>query len=97
MKNHRIVIIITTLFSLFLLVVSQAHAVDIENGRSLHAENCLACHATNTYSPDKRKIHDLAALTTQVKRCDFSLGTQWFDEDIEDAVSYLNNEFYHFK
>ncbi|MBQ0725204.1 MAG: hypothetical protein KBT50_02945 [Cycloclasticus sp.] len=94
MKNHLIVI---TLISLFLLANFQAHAVDIENGRSLHAENCLACHGVDIYQQDKRKLHDLAALTAQVKRCDFSLGTQWFDEDIEDAVSYLNNEFYHFK
>lgn len=81
--------------SFFFLLLSNSHAVDIENGETLHDENCLACHSTDAYNKDTRKLHDLAALTSQVKRCDFNLGTQWFDEDIEDAVAYLNSEFYH--
>ena len=92
MKNFSIVFI-----SFFSLQLSYSHAADIKNGESLHDENCLACHSTDAYSKDIRKVHDLAALTSQVKRCDFSLGTQWFDEDIEDAVAYLNGEFYHFE
>jgi hypothetical protein len=42
-------------------------------------------------------VHDLAALSARVKRCDFSLGTQWFDEDIADVVAYLNHDYYKFK
>jgi len=92
MKNFSIVFI-----SFFFLLLSNSYAADIENGKSLHDENCLACHSTDAYTKDTRKLHDLAALTSQVKRCDFSLGTQWFDEDIEDTVAYLNSEFYHFE
>lgn len=91
----KIVFIIVT--SCFFLLAFNSHAADIENGRQLHAENCLACHTTDKYTSDTRKVHDLAALTSRVKRCDFSLGTQWFDEDITDVITYLNNDFYQFK
>lgn len=83
--------------TVYFLLSFNAHAADIENGQTLHAENCLACHTTDKYTSDLRKVQDLAALTSQVKRCDFSLGTQWFDEDITDVVAYLNKDFYKFK
>lgn len=88
-------IFLNVFISFFFLLLSNSHAADIKNGESLHNENCLACHGTGGYHKDVRKVHDITALTNQVKRCDFNLGTQWFDEDIEDAVAYLNSEFYH--
>lgn len=72
-------------------------AADLDNGKTLHSENCLACHTTNKYTSTTRKVHDLAALNARVKRCDFSLGTQWFDDDIADVVAYLNRDYYKFK
>jgi hypothetical protein len=91
MKNLFFLLIVCFLLS------SNAYAADVESGRALHNENCLACHTTDKYTSDLRKIRDLAALTSQVKRCDFTLGTQWFDDDIEDVVMYLNEGFYKFK
>jgi cytochrome c2 len=83
--------------SLLLTIAFNAQAVDIENGRTLHTDNCLTCHTSDKYTSKTRKVHDLAALNSRVKRCDFSLGTQWFDDDIADVVAYLNNDFYQFK
>ncbi|PHS73829.1 MAG: green heme protein [Cycloclasticus sp.] len=91
MKNLLFVV------SVYFLLSPIAYAADIDNGRTLHAENCLACHTTDKYTSKLRKVHDLAALTRRVKRCDFSLGTQWFDDDIADVVTYLNKDFYQFK
>ena len=30
-------------------------------------------------------------------RCNVNLGTQWFDEDVENVVNYLDQSFYKFK
>ena len=35
-------------------------------------------------------------LKKQVKRCELNLGLTWFDEDIQDVVSYLNTTYYKF-
>ncbi|PCI22005.1 MAG: green heme protein [Piscirickettsiaceae bacterium] len=72
-------------------------ATDLENGKSLHNENCMSCHSSDKYTAKMRRVQSLASLTSQVKRCDFSLGTQWFDEDIDDVVNYLNTTYYHVK
>lgn len=79
-----------------LLAVFNTQAADIKNGNALHNESCLACHTTAKYTADNRKVVDLASLTSRVKRCDFSLGTQWFDDDIADVAAYLNHDFYKF-
>ena len=82
----------------FLVLLSfNSHAVNIQNGEAIHAEHCIACHTSTKYTTDNRKVQDLASLRNRVKRCDFSLGTQFFDEDITDVVAYLNLNFYHFE
>jgi len=85
------------IFCLSLISPFALYAADISNGKSLHTGNCLSCHTPNKYMPSTRSIHDLAALKTQVKRCDYSLGTQWFDDDIADVIAYLNQDYYKFK
>jgi mono/diheme cytochrome c family protein len=79
------------------IMTFNSQAADLDNWRTLHTNNCLACHTSNMYTSKTRKVHDLAALSARVKRCDFSLGTQWFDEDIADVVAYLNHDYYKFK
>ncbi|MEW4982795.1 MAG: hypothetical protein AB1Y26_06145 [Cycloclasticus sp.] len=85
------------IISYLILLSFNSHAVDINNGKALHTEYCLTCHTTTKYTAKNHKVRDLATLESRVKRCDFSLGTQWFDEDIADVVAYLNQDFYHFK
>ncbi|ORU93894.1 MAG: hypothetical protein A6F70_06960 [Cycloclasticus sp. symbiont of Bathymodiolus heckerae] len=84
-------------FSFLLLGSFNLYASDLNNGKTLHTENCLSCHTTNKYISSTRSVHNLAELTSRVKRCDFSLGTQWFEEDIADVIAYLNHDFYKFK
>jgi len=83
-------------FCCLLLSPLTLFAADIENGKELHSENCLSCHTTAKYTAKTRSIKDLASLEAQIKRCDYSLGTQWFDEDITDVITYLNNDYYKF-
>lgn len=84
------------LFTLLMLAVFNSYASDLENGRDLHQQNCIRCHSASTYSSENRKVMDKKALIARVKLCDYSLGTQLFDDDIADIAAYLNKEYYHF-
>ena len=82
------------------LVVSLAAPTalaDASAGQKLHDENCLKCHGTEVYTREDRFVGNRDALTTQVNRCNVNLGTQWFDEDVENVVNYLDQSFYKFK
>lgn len=86
-----------------LLLAGAAGAADPEQGARLHAEHCTGCHAshvegsaTDFYTRPDRKIGSLPDLRRQVRRCRDNLGLQWFDDQVEDVVAYLNRDFYHF-
>jgi len=94
--------------SLLLLFTATAWAGDPQQGRELHQENCIQCHAamkdgiyghdgTGIYTRENRRIESLAALYKQVRRCKTSLGVSWPENQIEDVVTYLNQNFYKFE
>lgn len=93
---------------LLLLVTGLAQAGDAERGRELHQENCIRCHAsmqggiygadgTGIYVRENRRIDSLEGLYNQVRRCKTSLGVSWPEDQIEDVVTYLNQNFYKFE
>lgn len=93
---------------LLLLTTGLAHAGDPERGRELHRENCIQCHAsmkggiygadgTGIYVRENRRIDSLEMLYKQVRRCKTSLGVPWPESQIEDVVTYLNQNFYKFE
>ena len=71
-------------------------AADISHGKSLQQENCMSCHDDGVYTRNDRRITTLDGLSKQVKRCELTLGLQWFDDDINDVTAYLNESFYKF-
>ncbi len=84
-------------------VLPSAFPADSNSGRELHNENCIACHqslmsgdANRMYTREDRRIKDYPSLVAQVRRCELNLGLQWFDDDVEDVASFLNEEFYKF-
>ena len=90
--------------SLFIWVnvtfLQTAHAQD---GKALHQENCIACHAAMTggegsvlYTRDDRGVKSLDALSKQVDRCQSSLGLNWSNDHISSVQQYLNELFYKF-
>lgn len=95
----------TIFFITTMLASSQTlNAADISNGKSLHDDNCINCHAsllggdgTSIYTRENRKMESYAALDKQVRRCRDSLGMSWPEEQIMDVITYLNESFYHFK
>ncbi len=72
-------------------------AADPGHGKTLQQANCESCHDDGVYTRKDHKITSLAGLDKQVRRCELSLGLKWFDEDVDDVVSYLNESFYKFK
>jgi len=91
------------LLSSWLLIGQASYAADSEKGRKLHGENCVTCHKSLTneepdslYTRENRRVTSLDALQKQVERCQFSLGLQWFDDEIATVTQYLNDNFYHF-
>ena len=69
-------------------------AADISHGKALQQKHCMACHDNGMYTRDYRRVTSMAGLRNQVKRCELTLGLQWFDEDIDDVTAYLNETFY---
>lgn len=84
-----------TLIALMLLL-SEATLADVSIGKDLHDEHCLKCHGTEVYTRKNRFVKNLEGLNKQIKRCQLSVGAQWFDEEAADVADYLNTEFYHF-
>jgi len=94
-------------FSLYtlmaLLAISAFSIAHAQDGTTLHAENCIACHAAMTggegsvlYTRDDRNVKSSEALSKQVNRCQSSLGLNWSKEQINAVQQYLNKSFYHF-
>lgn len=74
-----------------------AVAADAARGNTLVQDNCMSCHDNGVYTREDRKVTTLGGLEKQVRRCELTLGLQWFDEDVADVVTYLNDAFYKFK
>jgi len=72
-------------------------AVAENDVQDLYDQHCVACHGTEVYTRDDRKVESLPALERQVQRCETALGLRWFDEDISEMTGLLNDRFYHFK
>lgn len=77
--------------------LSSTIAADIENGDDLHFSNCTGCHDESVYTRENRNVRDPERLGLQVRFCRDSLNLMWFDEDTDDVVEYLNQNYYHFK
>lgn len=83
--------------AMFALVLAfAAAAADIENGDDLHFENCTGCHQESVYIRDHRNVGSMERLVLQVRFCKDTLELSWFDEDVDDVVEFLNQNYYRF-
>jgi hypothetical protein len=76
-------------------------AADAAHGKELHDANCTRCHiemkggdGSALYTRSDRKVKSYSELEAQVRRCEANLNLLWFDEDVADVGSFLNQEFY---
>jgi len=72
-------------------------AAENASGQQMHDQSCTKCHDSSVYTREDRFIHDLAGLRKQVQRCNVNVGAQWFDDDVDSVVQYLNQSFYKFE
>ena len=78
------------------LVASAAQAADIENGDDLHFEHCTGCHDSTVYTRKNRNVKTHQRLGAQVRFCVNTIGVQWFDEEVDDVIEFLNQTYYRF-
>ena len=81
---------------LSVLFSSAALAEDAPSGEKLVGSNCVACHDSSVYTRDDRRVSNRDGLEAQVSRCEANLGLQWFDDQRDAVVNYLNDSYYHF-
>ena len=80
-----------------IVAAAPLQAADVSNGKTLQEKNCMGCHDDGMYTRKNRKVSSLSGLEKQVKRCELSLGLQWFDDDVADVTGYLNTGFYKYQ
>jgi hypothetical protein len=86
---------ITLLVTTAILATSQTVlAIDASHGKSLQQENCMGCHDDSVYTREGRRVTSMDALRAQVQRCETNQGLQWFPEDVDAVIEYLNTSFY---
>ncbi len=93
----------TAALALSLSGANIALADDIRMGQELHSDNCISCHAdmvggdgSDLYTRSNRMVGSHDELVAQVNNCNVNLGTNWFDDEVNAVVAYLNAEYYQF-
>ncbi|MCB1878039.1 MAG: cytochrome c [Chromatiales bacterium] len=86
----------STALATLLLLPFGASAADADTGKELVETHCTGCHGSEMYTRPNSKMKSRDSLVAQVGRCDAAVGTQWFQDDIENVVEYLNQAYYHF-
>ena len=90
--------LIATFVTTAMLAASQTIlAADTNHGKSLQQKNCMGCHDDGIYSREDRRVTSSDALRAQVQRCETNLNLQWFPEDVDAVIEYLNTSFYKFQ
>jgi mono/diheme cytochrome c family protein len=100
-KNHSAVLAGAMLV---MLPCAAAVGADAGAGQAMHEQHCIGCHdrltngePTSLYTRENRLVTSLDGLQKQVRRCEQALELQWFDEDVDNMVEYLNQTYYHFE
>jgi hypothetical protein len=65
-------------------------------GEIAHQKHCEKCHTDQVYTRDDRRVKSISALGIQVRRCRNNIGIQWFDEDTDGVIHFLNKKYYKF-
>ena len=82
---------------LFSASVSAEEETSITHGQQLHDDKCLACHTTQVYTREDRRIKTLQALSNQVNNCmKGPAKADWTELETRSVVDYLNQKFYKF-
>lgn len=79
------------------LSTSAVMAQDAQLGRELYEGRCLECHEQAPYGKGTPKAQSLESVRSMAKLWDsISPGAPWTQRDLDDVVSYLNQNFYRY-
>jgi mono/diheme cytochrome c family protein len=92
--HKNILMALTALF--FYLANAPSEGADPKNGEKLHGAQCTGCHGSEVYTRADRRVDSLDALGTQVRFCINNVDVQWFDDETDDVIAYLNQSYYRF-
>ncbi|SDZ88413.1 hypothetical protein SAMN05660964_00513 [Thiothrix caldifontis] len=67
---------------------------DPVNGQKLFTHS--PCDTEQLTAPNPN-ITDIASLEKEVRQCDISRNINWYDDEIKDVVSYLNQTYHKFQ
>lgn len=67
-----------------------------KKGKVIHDAHCTACHTTTIYTRPKRLVKSLSGLVGRVSACSSNIGANLNNDQINDVVKYLNDNFYKF-
>lgn len=73
-----------------------AFAIDIDNGKQLHEENCVRCHQSEVYTRENRMVNSYDELAERIRQCELMAEMAWFQEEIDDVTAYLSETYYKF-
>ncbi len=59
-------------------------------------EKCTSCHESAVYTRPDRRVHSLQQLSAMVRACNTETGAQWFDDEVDLVIDYLNRQYYKF-
>jgi cytochrome c553 len=82
--------------SCLILASTSLLAGDALKGKHLNDKHCVKCHGSEVYTRQDRRVNSLSALHQQVRFCEQNLELTWFDEDIDNTATYLNQKYYRF-
>jgi hypothetical protein len=69
---------------------------DSANGKRLYDGNCMGCHDTSVLTRKNRVVQSLDALEEQLPSCTHMAKKEFSENETQDLLNYLNDQFYHF-
>ncbi|WP_373071239.1 hypothetical protein [Sulfurimonas sp.] len=88
---------INKLFFLLPISFECTFAYDLQNGNDMYNySKCYECHESSHFTHEDRKAKNFQQLHNRVEDCRYKTNAEWFDEDRDDVVHYLNYEYYKF-
>lgn len=95
------ILIVLSLVYTLSAVWAESVVLEEHEFKELHDESCLACHLVTHdkefYNRDDRKMKTQTNLVAQVSRCIGAFNVDWFPDEEQGVVDYLNQTYYHFK
>jgi hypothetical protein len=86
--------ILSAILCSLLLNGVRAENANVERGRLLYENHCLACHESQIHIRNNQKAHTLGDVNREVLRWSEELKLTWYETEINDVSNYLYRSFY---